>query len=300
MDYKCDENKRRRPDLILRYQTVDMARKSTSSSTTSSNGNPPAPAGIPEQATARRLVSGTSRIDTDDEFDWESPQYAIKSASLAFDASLLPDGSRSLSSIGLQAFACGFTLSACLLSTAWLVQANSAIWRLPAFFACLSLFHFLEFWTTARFNLPAARASSFLLYANGWAYNAAHALAALEIVVSSFIPSYQYLFVNSFSIAVGFALITLGQVVRSVAMAHAGTNFSHTPAKVKKEGHQLVSDGIYAWLRHPSYFGFFWWALGTQVLVGNKICLLGYVIALWTFFNRRIRGELKQTEEIWS
>jgi protein-S-isoprenylcysteine O-methyltransferase len=76
-------------------------------------------------------------------------------------------------------------------------------------------------------------------------------------------------------------------------MAEAGTNFNHTPAKIKKEGHVLVTTGVYAWLRHPSYCAFFWWALGTQVLVGNKISFLGYLFVLWNFFKRRIRGELR-------
>lgn len=74
-------------------------------------------------------------------------------------------------------------------------------------------------------------------------------------------------------------------------MAEAGTNFNHTLAKIKREGHVLVTTGVYAWLRHPSYCAFFWWALGTQVLVGNKICFLGYLFVLWNFFKRRIKGE---------
>jgi protein-S-isoprenylcysteine O-methyltransferase len=74
-------------------------------------------------------------------------------------------------------------------------------------------------------------------------------------------------------------------------MAEAGTNFNHTLAKIKREGHVLVTTGVYAWLRHPSYCAFFWWALGTQVLVGNKICFLGYLLVLWNFFRRRIKGE---------
>lgn len=82
-------------------------------------------------------------------------------------------------------------------------------------------------------------------------------------------------------------------------MAQAGTNFNHTPQRTKKEGHVLVSTGVYAWLRHPSYFGFFWWALGTQVLVGNKVCLVGYLGALWTFFYRRIRGESLRFSLVW-
>lgn len=74
-------------------------------------------------------------------------------------------------------------------------------------------------------------------------------------------------------------------------MREAGTNFNHTPQKTKREGHVLVTSGVYAYLRHPSYCAFFWWAVGTQILVGNKASLLGFVFVLWNFFKRRIRGE---------
>lgn len=76
-------------------------------------------------------------------------------------------------------------------------------------------------------------------------------------------------------------------------MAQAGTNFNHMPARTYREGHELVTRGIYSWVRHPSYFGFFYWALGTQVLVGNKVCLLGYTVVLWRFFRERIEDEEK-------
>ena len=268
-----------------------MARKSTSSSTVHSNGHPQPPAngdGVPP----KRPVPESNREDTSDEFDWDSPQYSTKNKPLPYDRSLLPNGSRSLSSIGIQAFSLGFVLAFCVMSTALLAREGKTIWRLPAFFACLSLFHFLEYWTTARFNMPATRASSFLLN-NGMAYSVAHILAAVEIVVSSFVTSYQSLLVQPYTISTGAVLVVVGQLVRSLAMAEAGTNFNHTPAKTKKEGHVLVITGIYAWLRHPSYFAFFWWALGTQILVGNKICALGFLFALWTFFKRRIRGEFE-------
>ena len=122
------------------------------------------------------------------------------------------------SSIAMQAFSLGFALALCTIATVFLVKEGRPIWRLPAFFACLSTFHFLEFWTTAKFNMPAARASSFLLR-NGTAYTFAHGLATTEIVVSTFLPSYQSRLVNPFSMALGAVLVILGQLLRSAAMA---------------------------------------------------------------------------------
>lgn len=89
----------------------------------------------------------------------------------------------------------------------------------------------------------------------------------------------------------GLGMVVVGQVVRSLAMVQAGTNFNHIVQHRKANEHQLVTTGIYHYLRHPSYFGFFWWGLGTQLVLGNVICFLGYAIVLWRFFARRISGE---------
>ena len=89
----------------------------------------------------------------------------------------------------------------------------------------------------------------------------------------------------------GLVMILVGQIIRSTAMAQAGTNFNHTVQWRRKEDHELVTSGIYAWLRHPSYCGFFWWGLGTQVVLGNGVCFVAYAGVLWVFFEGRIRSE---------
>ena len=44
-------------------------------------------------------------------------------------------------------------------------------------------------------------------------------------------------------------------------------------------------------LRHPSYFGFYYYSLGTQVLLMNPVGVVGYVFALNWFFQGRIEYE---------
>ncbi len=93
-------------------------------------------------------------------------------------------------------------------------------------------------------------------------------------------------------LGLGIAMLIVGQATRTMAMVQAGSNFNHLVQMKRKQGHELVTDGIYAWLRHPSYFGFWWWGLGTQVVLGNWVCLVGYVVVLWRFFSGRIESEL--------
>ena len=222
------------------------------------------------------------------------------------DTSIYPDGKMSLAGISLRAMLLGTSLGlsasmALFLGTVY----PSALWRVPFFVASLSLFHFLEFYVTAQYNTRYATISAFLLSSNGWAYNVAHGSAIVECIVSHvFWPGQtavgrmvtvtEPFFGSSVSLLLvaGFALLLVGQVVRTIAMAQAASNFNHHVQSRHQEGHVLVNTGLYRYLRHPSYFGFFWWGLGTQLVLGNMVCFVGYALVLWKFFSSRIKRKL--------
>lgn len=56
----------------------------------------------------------------------------------------------------------------------------------------------------------------------------------------------------------------------------------------KAKNHVLVTHGVYSWFRHPSYVGWFYWSMGTQIVLINPLCFPAYIIASWMFFNSRI------------
>ncbi|KAG5192263.1 Isoprenylcysteine carboxyl methyltransferase family-domain-containing protein [Tribonema minus] len=103
--------------------------------------------------------------------------------------------------------------------------------------------------------------------------------------------NFNHLIFNSTVICVGLGLVALGQALRVVAMWTCGRNFNHLIMAERDAGHELVTRGVYAVLRHPSYCGWFWWSVGTQVLLGNPLCLAGYTWAGWAFFSERIPYE---------
>lgn len=53
----------------------------------------------------------------------------------------------------------------------------------------------------------------------------------------------------------------------------------------------LVKTGLYSLVRHPSYTGFFVWAVGTQILLANPVSTVVFVGVLWRFFQQRIQSE---------
>lgn len=199
------------------------------------------------------------------------------------------NGKRSLSGIAIRAFLLGLSLGLSIFFTIVLLYYQSHLWRASFFIGTLCVFHFLEFWTTAEYNTPLATVSSYLL-TNGQRYRQAHTVALLETLITSyFLPQWQSRINPPAMIIVGLAMIMVGQSVRSIAMVQAGTNFNHQVQSRRTEGHVLVTSGLYGYLRHPAYFGFFWWGLGTQVVLGNSLSLVGYAAILWYFFATRIR-----------
>jgi len=183
----------------------------------------------------------------------------------------------SIFSFGFSVFLCGG------FSSFWF-----ATYQLAFFVASWSAFHWGEFAVTAGWNREKVSVDSFLLN-NGQMYHMANSLALIEyLLVLYFRPSLKsFPYVSS----PGIVTVFLGQFLRSAAMIKAASNFSHKVAFRKNVGHRLVTDGIYAWFRHPSYAGFFYWALGTQLVLQNPLSFCVYFVLLMRFFSSRIKAE---------
>ena len=52
-----------------------------------------------------------------------------------------------------------------------------------------------------------------------------------------------------------------------------------------------MTHGVYQVVRHPSYFGWTLWAVGTQVMLFNPISIAGFAFASYMFFKDRIPDE---------
>lgn len=120
-------------------------------------------------------------------------------------------------------------------------------------------------------------------------------LSATEYWLESMLcPSIKF---YALSVVMGIVCLIVGQFIRSLSMWQCGPSFSHLIKHTKENHHVLITTGIYAYLRHPSYFGWFYWAIGTQLLLCNPICLCFYTYASWTFFNQRIPYEEELLQE---
>jgi len=152
----------------------------------------------------------------------------------------------------------------------------------------LATYHLLEYLFVLEFHPKEASHESFLLNPNPQ-YRYALAFSVLEYFIEwLLVPSWkdQTLFV-----IVGILMIGVGQFFRTGSMWTAKSNFHHLVREEKEMGHQLITSGVYSFSRHPSYLGWFTWALGTQVLLLNPISFVGWAYVLWDFFSKRIIRE---------
>ena len=131
-----------------------------------------------------------------------------------------------------------------------------------AYMMSLSFFHLSEYVLTAVYNPHTLSMDSFLVN-HSLEYTVAAVASWLEYWAEYyFLPEYKCLHLVNW---VGLALVVGGELMRKAAMVTAGKNFTHTVMYMKRTGHRLVTKGVYAWFRHPSYVGWFYWSIGTQV-----------------------------------
>ena len=89
----------------------------------------------------------------------------------------------------------------------------------------------------------------------------------------------------------GVVMCLFGDWLRKASICTAGTAFTHLIQTRRRPTHFLVTTGAYAYARHPGYLGWFAWALGTQVMLGNPVCFVAFVVVTWLYFKRRIAVE---------
>ncbi|XP_013785267.1 protein-S-isoprenylcysteine O-methyltransferase-like [Limulus polyphemus] len=178
-----------------------------------------------------------------------------------------------------QGFGIGL-VSAVLTDSSWKVFG--------IYISILCFFHYSEYLTTAVINPKSLSLDSFLIN-HSREYGIAAVGSWMEFLLERyFCPGMKEVWWLSL---LGFLLCVGGETMRKMAMLTAGSNFNHIIQSHREEGHVLVTHGVYSLTRHPAYVGWFWWSVGTQLLLCNPVCLIGYTVASWKFFKTRIIEE---------
>jgi len=193
----------------------------------------------------------------------------------------LPDGR------GAAALA-SFGLGAAFCVGGWLLASSGPLSTFGAYVVALSAFHQCEYLAVAAWRADTLCFDSFCLN-HSTAYAVAAVASGVEYAVESrYYPGWKVWWGVPL---LGAGMVAAGHAIRLLAFAHCGSNFSHLVEVRDREDHELVDGGVYAYLRHPAYFGWFWWSIGTQLLLCNPLCAVAYALAANRFFASRIPHE---------
>lgn len=164
-----------------------------------------------------------------------------------------------------------------------------ATWPFGLYLCFLTFFHWSEFFVVS-LTKPEAISVDLYMLNHSPEYLLAAAASFIEYALEVWLwpaKSTSFAFIN----LIGLFLCLSGEVLRKVAMFTAARNFSHVVQHVRTTEHHLVRHGVYGWFRHPAYVGWFYWSIGTQLLLLNPICSIVYPLAAYAFFRDRIDGE---------
>ncbi|XP_021897013.1 protein-S-isoprenylcysteine O-methyltransferase B-like isoform X2 [Carica papaya] len=107
----------------------------------------------------------------------------------------------------------------------------------------------------------------------------------IEIIFFSGLKEYWW--ISNF----GLLMVIIGEIIRKMAIITAGQSFTHLIKVHHEESHKLITHGVYRFMRHPSYCGFFVWSVGTQVMLCNPLSTIVFALVVWRFFAKRIPYE---------
>lgn len=182
-----------------------------------------------------------------------------------------------------------------LVLTAILSYCTTQIWlgnyyylQLQLYLISLCIYHFAEYFFVLNYHYDLLTFSSFLIdQSKEWGM--AIAFSVIEILIENHF--FHFIKSNGLCISLGLICVVIGHFFRIGALFTGKTNFTHLISYEKKPEHILVTTGFYSLSRHPSYFGFYIWSVGTQILCCNPISIAGFTLVNYVFFRSRILEE---------
>ena len=188
-------------------------------------------------------------------------------------------------------YSMGITLVLILCySSSIIIFKNTKFYQILIYLITLCIYHYAEFFSELLFHFKDLQKDAFLIYQNKkWVIATASSFIEYFIEIFFFpnLKKVKILFV------LGIIMTIIGQYFRIAALFTGKSNFTHKIQLTKRKSHVLVKHGIYSICRHPSYFGFFIWSVGIEIMCVNPLCIIAFTYILFKFFENRIDLEEK-------
>lgn len=119
----------------------------------------------------------------------------------------------------------------------------------------------------------------------------------LIVIINGVMFYFGKFLVNNFILKIiALSMYALGIVLRYYSLILLGKNFSRNVEV--QENQELVSEGIYKYLRHPLYLGLFLLVIAIPLYVGNIFLFLISIVVMFKSIDIRIKEEEKTMEKI--
>ena len=167
---------------------------------------------------------------------------------------------------------------------------NSIYYPLYLYFITLCIYHYTEFFSVLLYHFEKLSCEYFLID-QSLSWIIATIISFIETILETYYFN-KYKKIKIFFI-IGLIMTIIGQIFRIGGIYTGKKNFTHKISYEKKKEHKLVKNGVFALTRHPSYFGFYLWSIGIEIMCCNPICFIGFTFILFYFFKNRILLEEK-------
>ena len=165
-------------------------------------------------------------------------------------------------------------------------EIKGSVIQIAGLLVVLAFYHVLEYVIHRKHHPTTTDKSSFLITPE---YLMAFSVGIAEYLIELyFFPWKERLDIVFWF---GVACVAVGLYIRFAAILTAGKSFTHLVQYTKRTEHKLITTGIYKYIRHPGYLGFFIFAVGTQIALKNPISICMFIAVLWRFFSDRIADE---------
>lgn len=90
---------------------------------------------------------------------------------------------------------------------------------------------------------------------------------------------------------IGLLFVIIGTAIIFIARKHIGTNWTHAAEFQVKKGQQLVTTGIYKYIRHPIYASLIVTIIGIQLVVGTWLVIPATALVIYLGYTQAKREE---------
>jgi len=165
---------------------------------------------------------------------------------------------------------------------------SSIYYPLYLYFITLCIYHYSEYLSVLIYHFNILKCEYFLIdHSRSWIISTLVSFAE-TIIGIYFFDKYKKI---KIIFILGLLMTIVGQYFRIAALFTGKKNFTHKISYNKVNDHELITYGIYSLSRHPSYFGFFIWSVGIEIMCCNPICTVAFTYILFKFFKDRILTE---------